>query len=87
VVVQGEFDTVANNTQALSQYSTQIFQISSFERIIMKSVPPPMPLTQCLWTFFGIAFTLIVLAGVDQLLVEKTSGHLSLVLPPIGETC
>ena len=53
----------------------------------MESVPPPMPLTQCLWTFVGIAFTLIVLARIDHLLVEKTSGHLSLVLPPIGETC
>lgn len=48
------------------------------------SIPPPMPFIQCLWTFVGIACTIIILGHLDQSITEKTSGRLSLVMPPIG---
>ena len=45
-----------------------------------------MPIYQCMWAFVGIFTTILILARLDQLITEKSSGQFSLlIMAPLGD--
>mmetsp|Transcript_14232 Transcript_14232/g.30904 ORF Transcript_14232/g.30904 Transcript_14232/m.30904 type:complete len:269 (+) Transcript_14232:1327-2133(+) len=48
------------------------------------STPPPFNSVQCMWTFFGVFSTHVILSRLDHFIISHSAGKFQLLLGPLG---